>query len=198
MRRQPLLLRQPSKHSSQPQHQHPAQHHRDPQAVLAMVEADVMDGEIILAIATRRIPVHAATATIVIAVAATETKELARKVGLRAAVAMKAAVAMGGVMEVVHVETVRAVAAVRDDRTRALATTRMAVAIRDSEPKAPGQIVMSDVGRLRVSPAATRVNAVTRQRIRPKWAQRSRTQSRPRRPTTVRGSLSARRYWQPR
>jgi hypothetical protein len=120
-----------------------------------------MDGEITLAIVARPIPVHAVTATIVIAVAATETKELARKVGLRAAVAMKAAVGMSVVMEVVHVETVRAVAAVRDDRTRALATTRMAVAIRDSGPKGPGQIVISDVGMLRVLPAATRANAVT-------------------------------------
>ncbi len=53
---------------------------------------------------------------------------------------------MSVVMEVVHVETARAVAAVRDDRTRALATTRMAVAIRASGQKARGSIATKGAG----------------------------------------------------
>lgn len=120
-----------------------------------MVEGDVMDGEITLAIVARPIPVHAVSATIVIAVAATETKALARKGGLKAAVEMSVVME-----EVVHVETVLAVAAVRDDRTKGLATTRMAVAIRASGQKGPAQIATSDAGMLRVLPAATRVNVV--------------------------------------
>ena len=85
-----------------------------------MAEVGVMDGGIILAIVTSPIPVHAASATIVIVLPATGMKVPARKVE------MKAAVAMNVVMEVAHVVTARAVAAVRDDRTKALAATRMA------------------------------------------------------------------------
>lgn len=88
-----------------------------------MVEDGVTDGEIIRAIAIRPIPVHAATATIAIGVAkdATGTKVLVLKVGMTAVAAMTA------VTGVVHVVTARAVAAVRVDRTKAGAVSRVNV-----------------------------------------------------------------------
>lgn len=121
MRRQPLLLRRSLKFSSPLRHRRPAQHRQGLAVGRAMVEDGVTDGEIILAIAIRPIPVHAAIATIAIGVVkdATGTKVLVLKVGMTAVVAMTA------VMEVVHVGTARAVAAVRDDRTRTVAVSRV-------------------------------------------------------------------------
>ena len=97
-----------------------------------MVGDGATDGEIILAIAIRPIPAHAATATIAIGVAkgATGTKVLVLKVG------MTAVVETSVVTEVVHVVTARAVAAVRDDRTRMHAVSRD-----NAKPEAPIETV---------------------------------------------------------
>jgi hypothetical protein len=125
-----------------------------------MVEDGVTDGEIILVIAIRPIPVHAATIANGVAKDATVTKVLAQKVGMRAVVGMTAVVAMNVVTEVVHVETARAVAAVRDDRTRTRAMR--VVAIRVNEPKARARTATKGARILQDLPAAvTKGNAVT-------------------------------------
>jgi hypothetical protein len=121
-----------------------------------MVADGVTDGEIILAIAIRPIPGHAATATIAIGVAkdATGTKVLVLKVGMTAVVAMTV------VTEVVHVVTARAVAAVRDDRTRMRAVSRV-----NAKPEASIETV--DAARPAVSTVvalvATKVNGLKAQ-----------------------------------
>jgi regulator of extracellular matrix RemA (YlzA/DUF370 family) len=123
-----------------------------------MVAGGVMAGEIILASVARPIPVRDVSATIVIVVArvATATKVLVPKVG------MTAAVAMNVVMEVVHVESARAVAAVKDARTKARAVN----AVKGARTRAHVVSVVKHVKtRTRVANAASRASSEVKVRV---------------------------------